>query len=242
MHPPSSAHRWTPLSTDRCPTTITINGFGNEIEVLKSKEKPKKLSVLGNDGRIYAFLCKKEIKGDMRKNSRMMEFNTVVNRLLKESGDSRSRHLTLRTFSVLPMTEECGLIEWVPNTTGFRHLVRQTHDEEGIQTCFITIKKLYEESAAQVPNDVANEIKLFERLCELYKPVFHKWKVLTPRTSHSASISYAHVTHLVSSRSCFLLAQVSHTISGALCLVSSPPQVCALLRCVEYGRLRRRAR
>lgn len=154
---------------------VTIASFGNEIEVLKSKEKPKKLSVLGNDGRIYAFLCKKEIKGDMRKNSRMMEFNTVVNRLLKESGDSRTRHLSLRTFSVLPMTEECGLIEWVPNTTGFRHLVRQTHDEEGIQTCFITIKKLYEESSQQVPNDVANEIKLYERLCELYRPVFHKW-------------------------------------------------------------------
>ena len=154
---------------------VTIAGFGNELEVLKSKEKPKKLSILGSDGRTYAFLCKKEIKGDMRKNSRMMEFNTVVNRLLKKSGDSRSRHLSLRTFAVLPMTEECGLIEWVPNTTGFRHLVRQTHDEEGIQTCFVTIKKLYEESQAQVPNDIANEIKLFDRLCEMYKPVFHKW-------------------------------------------------------------------
>lgn len=154
---------------------LTIVRFGDEIEVLKSKEKPKKVGILASDGSVYSFLAKKEIKGDMRKNSRMMEFNTVVNRLMAEHSDSRTRMLSIRTFSVLPMTEECGLIEWVPHTNGFRHLVRQTHDEEGIQTCFVTIKRLYEESNQQVPNDVANEIKLYDRLCDLYRPVFHRW-------------------------------------------------------------------
>jgi serine/threonine-protein kinase ATR len=62
---------------------VTIQQFNDTIEILKSKEKPKKLTILGSDGHTYAFLCKKEVKGDMRKNSRMMEFNTVVNRLLK---------------------------------------------------------------------------------------------------------------------------------------------------------------
>lgn len=85
---------------------VNIQSFQNEIEVLKSKERPKKLTVMGSDGRAYSFLCKKEIKGDMRKNSRMMECNTVVNRLLREHPDSRSRQLALRTFSVLPMSEE----------------------------------------------------------------------------------------------------------------------------------------
>jgi serine/threonine-protein kinase ATR len=69
----------------------------------------------------------------------------------------------------------CGLIEWVPNTTGFRHLVRATHDEEGVLTCFTTIKRLYEEHNAIVPSDIANEIRLYHRLCDLYRPVFHKW-------------------------------------------------------------------
>ena len=40
--------------------------------------------MIGNDGKYYIFLCKKEERGDMRKNSRMMEFSTVINRLLKK--------------------------------------------------------------------------------------------------------------------------------------------------------------
>ena len=42
-------------------------------------------------------------------------------------------------------------------------------------TCFTTIKRLYEEHNAIVPSDIANEIRLYHRLCDLYRPVFHKW-------------------------------------------------------------------
>lgn len=44
-------------------------------------------------------------------------------------------------------------------------------------TCFTTIKRLYEEHNAIVPSDIANEIRLYHRLCDLYRPVFHKWSV-----------------------------------------------------------------
>jgi serine/threonine-protein kinase ATR len=154
---------------------VSIVGWVNELDVLKSKEKPKKLTMLGSDGATYSFLCKREVKGDMRKNSRMMEFASVVNRLLREHADSRSRQLALRTFSVLPMSEECGLIEWVPNTTGFRHLVKQVHDENDILTCFSTIKRMYDEHAQIIPASIDNEIRLYQRLCEMYRPVFHKY-------------------------------------------------------------------
>ena len=72
---------------------------------------------------MYVFLAKLEEKGDMRKNSRLMEFCTVVNRLLKHDNAARGRNLRLRTFSVLPLTEEAGIIEWVPHTSGLRQLV-----------------------------------------------------------------------------------------------------------------------
>lgn len=49
-------------------------------QVINSKERPKKLGVRGNDRRTRLFLCKAEKKGDLRKDSRMMEFNTMVNR------------------------------------------------------------------------------------------------------------------------------------------------------------------
>jgi hypothetical protein len=47
----------------------------------------------------------------------------------QSDAESRRRKLRLRTYAVLPMTEECGIIEWVPNTTGFRHLVNAQHEK-----------------------------------------------------------------------------------------------------------------
>ncbi len=45
-----------------------------------SKERPKKITAIGSDGNRYHFLCKMERKGDLRKDSRLMECCTVVNR------------------------------------------------------------------------------------------------------------------------------------------------------------------
>jgi serine/threonine-protein kinase ATR len=96
-------------------------------------------------------LCKP--KDDLRKDCRMMEFNTMLNRLLKKDPSCRRRNLCIltpldnegnfvlpsllffntghvntidiRTYGVIPLNEECGLIEWVPNTTGLRHILNQ---------------------------------------------------------------------------------------------------------------------
>ena len=70
----------------------------------------------------------------MRKDARMMEFNAVVNRyiyvcrkawtlssvlrLMEDDPESRKRKLRLRTYAVVCLNEECGILEWVPNTTG----------------------------------------------------------------------------------------------------------------------------
>ena len=47
---------------------------------------------------------------------------TLLTKLKKDSQAGR-RNLRMRTFFVLPLTEESGIIEWVPETTGLRNLV-----------------------------------------------------------------------------------------------------------------------
>ncbi len=78
---------------------VTIRGFAEEIEVLRSLQKPKKIKIIGSDGNRYTFLCKPD--DDLRKDSRMMEFHTVINKLLKKNPDARRRQL--REFN------RCGL-------------------------------------------------------------------------------------------------------------------------------------
>lgn len=68
-------------------------GFFDEIEVMRSLAKPRKITIRGSDGRIYMFLGKP--KDDLRKDARLMDFNVIINKLLKANSDSRRRQLRL---------------------------------------------------------------------------------------------------------------------------------------------------
>jgi serine/threonine-protein kinase ATR len=57
----------------------------------------------------------------------MMQFNGVVNRLLQEDAEGRKRQMKLRTFAVICLNEECGVLEWVNHTMGLRPLVMKAH-------------------------------------------------------------------------------------------------------------------
>lgn len=58
---------------------------------MSSLAKPRKVTLKGSDGLIYSFLAKP--KDDLRKDARIMDLNTVVNKLLSGSSDSRRRQL-----------------------------------------------------------------------------------------------------------------------------------------------------
>lgn len=38
------------------------------------------------------------------------------------------------TQTVIPLNEECGLIEWVNNTSGLRHILMKLYKEKGMYT------------------------------------------------------------------------------------------------------------
>jgi len=102
---------------------VTVHSVIEEVEVLKSKAKPKKIQFRGSDGLIYPFLCKVEKRSDLRKDSRIMEFASMVNQLLQKDSKARQWNLQVCTYSVIPLTENIGLIEWVPDTRAIRYLI-----------------------------------------------------------------------------------------------------------------------
>ena len=56
-----------------------------------SLARPRKLTLDGSDGQQYTFLGKP--KDDLRKDARLMEFNSIINKLLKRNSESRRRQL-----------------------------------------------------------------------------------------------------------------------------------------------------
>jgi serine/threonine-protein kinase ATR len=151
---------------------ITISAFIDEALVLASLQKPRRLTIRGSDGNIYNVLAKP--KDDLRKDQRLMEFNTMINRFLKRDVDAAKRRLYIRTYAVIPMNEECGLIEWVDNLKTFRDILLKLYKDKSIAPNYLEIRNQLDEACNGDPENS----KLFTtKILQKFPPVFHEWFV-----------------------------------------------------------------
>ncbi|XP_068435941.1 serine/threonine-protein kinase ATR isoform X2 [Clinocottus analis] len=173
-----------------------LDSFEDSVEILASLQKPKKISLKGSDGRSYTMMCKP--KDDMRKDCRLMEFNCLINKCLRKDAESRRRELHIRTYAVIPLNEECGIIEWVNNTAGLRHILTKLYKERGIYLSGKELRKLI------LPKTAPFEEKLRihkEVLCVRHIPVFHEWFLRTfpdPTSWYSSRSAYCRSTAVMS--------------------------------------------
>ncbi|XP_044758902.1 serine/threonine-protein kinase atr [Coccinella septempunctata] len=109
---------------------VHIVGIQDEMTILTSLQRPRKIILRGSDGKGYIQMLKP--KDDLRKDFRLMEFNDIVNQLLARDAEARERRLNIRLYSVAPLNEECGLIEWVPNLLGLRPILMGLYNQNGL--------------------------------------------------------------------------------------------------------------
>ena len=69
------------------------------------------------------FLLKTEKNGDVRKESRTIDFLNYLNTLLRNESSTSFRNLNLETFSIISLTKIVGLVEWCENTSTVKTLV-----------------------------------------------------------------------------------------------------------------------
>ncbi|KAJ8747586.1 hypothetical protein K2173_014542 [Erythroxylum novogranatense] len=92
---------------------VTIASFAEQVTILSTKTKPKKLVILGSDGEKYTYL----LKGgeDLRLDARIMQLLHTLNSILRSSSATRTHRLGIRHYSVTPISGRAGLIQWVDN-------------------------------------------------------------------------------------------------------------------------------
>ena len=180
--------------------TVTISSFLEDVLVLSSLQKPRKISVRGSDGNVYALLCKP--KDDLRKDQRLMEFNGMINRALKRDSESSRRRLYIRTYAVTPLNEECGLIEWVDKLKPLRDILLSTYRQKGISINYQELRKLLDQACRE------HDVSIFtDRILTHFPPAFHEWFVeLFPEPSSwfEARLRYT--------RSCAVMSIVGHVL------------------------------
>ncbi|KAI1328740.1 phosphatidylinositol 3 [Xylariaceae sp. FL0255] len=148
---------------------ITIASFLDEVLVLGSLAKPRKLTARGSNGVNYGLMIKP--KDDLRTDQRLMEFNSMINRSLKRDAESSRRQLYIRTYAVTPLNEECGIIEWMEGLKTMRDILLNIYRSRGIHPNYTQLQQMLKDSCIGDKNT-----KIFtEGVLGMFPPVLPHW-------------------------------------------------------------------
>eukprot|EP01135_Chromosphaera_perkinsii_P001010 Nk52_evm24s156 gene=Nk52_evmTU24s156 len=177
----------------------TIYEFEDRVELMASLQRPRKFIIVGSDGVRYPFLAKP--KDDLRKDSRVMELNSMINRLLKKDQSSRNHQLHIRTYAVVPLNEDNGLIEWVSNMLGFKGIVMKIYQKEKIK--IPKTQEIMQMMGGRHSKFTHSQQKhIFEnKILPKFPPVFSLWYVENfpdPNNWYSSRLLYASTTAVMS--------------------------------------------
>ena len=157
-----------------------------------SKEKPKKIGVKGSDGRIYNFLLKCDKYGDLRKEQRFIDFAVLCNKMLEADSESRKRNLKLRTFAIVPLSRNSGLIEWIKGTSTLKAIVGDYWKKNNIKAEMGDIKNRYTNDQKAMP-----QYKIWNNIKEEVKPYLGNWmsdRFPSPELWYEARINFIRST------------------------------------------------
>ncbi|KAM5379618.1 hypothetical protein ACJZ2D_003812 [Fusarium nematophilum] len=181
---------------------VTIDCFLDDVLVLSSLAKPRRLTARGTDGKNYMLLIKP--KDDLRTDQRLMEFNGLINRSLKRDAESSRRQLYIRTYAVTPLNEECGIIEWVPGIKTMRDILIGLYASRKIYPDYTVLKQLMDEACLS-----DGKTRIFtDEVLGRFPPVLQLWftqQFPNPSAWFAARLRYT--------RSCAVMSMVG-TILG----------------------------
>ncbi|EFA86121.1 protein kinase [Heterostelium album PN500] len=151
-----SLHEFRPTSIKMPGITegeVMVQSIHSQVLVLPTtKTKPKKLTILGNDGVAYAFLLKG--REDLHLDARVMQLLNVIDQLMKTNKQRQFKLLRTRNYAVVPLSRAAGLIQWVENAVPmfsiFKNWYRNELSYKGVNPSALTTPPLPRQSVRPV--------------------------------------------------------------------------------------------
>lgn len=158
-------------------SSITFDGFDDTVNIFFSLQMPRQLTVRGSDGNAYRLMVKSD---DTRKDAKVVEFTTMVNRILSTSTEARKRGLQIANYSVVPLSDHFGIIEFVMNVQTMKGVIIEQRKRQGIsineRKIFMHIGGL--QKAKQKDNKKLDKLMVdFRHIMDQCPPVLHNWFV-----------------------------------------------------------------
>ncbi|KAL3123620.1 hypothetical protein niasHT_002511 [Heterodera trifolii] len=99
-----------PGTYDPTAPLVTIASIHPHLQVITSKQRPRKIYIRGSDGKEYIFLLKGH--EDPRQDERVMQLFGLVNSLILREAETSRRNLTIQRYSITTLSQSSGLIGW----------------------------------------------------------------------------------------------------------------------------------
>lgn len=109
---------------------IRIQSIAPSLQVITSKQRPRKLTIMGSNGHEFMFLLKGH--EDLRQDERVMQLFGLVNTLLANDPASLRKNLGIQRYAVIPLSTNSGLIGWVPHCDTLHALIRDYREKKKI--------------------------------------------------------------------------------------------------------------
>jgi phosphatidylinositol kinase/protein kinase (PI-3 family) len=105
---------------------VRIKSFSPSVQVITSKQRPRKITLKGDDGRDYTYLLKGH--EDLRQDERVMQLFGLVNALLAKDRRTNNHDLSIQRYAVTPLSHNAGVVGWVPHCDTLHSLIRDYRD------------------------------------------------------------------------------------------------------------------
>ncbi|CAK9439599.1 uncharacterized protein LODBEIA_P36990 [Lodderomyces beijingensis] len=109
---------------------IRIIKFDPTLSVISSKQRPRKLSIRGSNGKDYQYVLKGH--EDIRQDNLVMQLFGLVNTLLVNDPECFKRHLDIQQYAAIPLSPKVGLLVWVSNSDTFHMLIKNYRESRNI--------------------------------------------------------------------------------------------------------------
>lgn len=119
---------------------VRIKYFVGQYNVYMTKQQPKDVVVMGEDGNYYQYLLKGH--EDLRLDERIMQFFRLINSFLKKETGFQSN--LIEAMTVIPLSMSHGLVQWIRGTDTLRNVVQQyrtIHNKDPLQE-YVMLDKL----------------------------------------------------------------------------------------------------
>ncbi|KAJ3261955.1 hypothetical protein HK103_003798 [Boothiomyces macroporosus] len=149
---------------------VYIERFESSFNLPGGINAPKVLKCVASNGKTYRQLVK--AKDDLRQDSVLSSVFNVVNMLLAKQIESRKRKLSIRTYKIVPLAPQAGVLEWVDGTVPIGNMLIQSHPNQRIAEELSRYRTVMKSEHDKKGSTLESKLKVYRKIEKAFPPIF----------------------------------------------------------------------